>query len=264
MIDQGQALLRAICENPRDDFVRLAYADWLEEEGQGEWSEFIRIGVELSQFPEEYEVCLELLWILERYRGKFPNFLTKKLDTKGVDVASVERFLHLHRREREILECVLPKDKNDSLFFLWEYSRTTDRRIFNGWNSSNGLLVRRGFISEIHCTLKGWYGEHGEGHGPAIVAQQPIERVTLVDREPRQTVAGIYFWERIRSAAKLSQEIYPRFLPGSIFDLLKGFCYCSEGEIRVKNYSDKQSAANALSQACINWARHEAGLPLLT
>jgi uncharacterized protein (TIGR02996 family) len=39
---QGEALLRAICEEPRDDQVRLIFADWLEDHGQPERAAFIR------------------------------------------------------------------------------------------------------------------------------------------------------------------------------------------------------------------------------
>lgn len=39
-------LLRAICETPEDDAPRLAYADWLEERGQTERAELIRVQIE--------------------------------------------------------------------------------------------------------------------------------------------------------------------------------------------------------------------------
>jgi uncharacterized protein (TIGR02996 family) len=47
MPPQGyEPFLRAICENPEDDTVRLAYADWLDENGDPERAEFIRVHVE--------------------------------------------------------------------------------------------------------------------------------------------------------------------------------------------------------------------------
>jgi uncharacterized protein (TIGR02996 family) len=42
------ALLRAICENPREDTPRLVYADWLEENGQPERAAFIRTDVAMA------------------------------------------------------------------------------------------------------------------------------------------------------------------------------------------------------------------------
>lgn len=42
------ALYRAILANPADDTPRLAYADWLEENGHSEEAEFIRLGCQLE------------------------------------------------------------------------------------------------------------------------------------------------------------------------------------------------------------------------
>ena len=43
------ALLAAIRQAPDDDAPRLVYADWLDEHGQTEWAEFIRIQCELAR-----------------------------------------------------------------------------------------------------------------------------------------------------------------------------------------------------------------------
>jgi uncharacterized protein (TIGR02996 family) len=45
-------LLAAIWEHPHDDTVRLAYADWLQENGQPERAEFIRVQCELAALGE--------------------------------------------------------------------------------------------------------------------------------------------------------------------------------------------------------------------
>jgi uncharacterized protein (TIGR02996 family) len=42
MATEGEALFRAVCEEPWDDAVRLVYADWLEEHGQPQRADFIR------------------------------------------------------------------------------------------------------------------------------------------------------------------------------------------------------------------------------
>jgi uncharacterized protein (TIGR02996 family) len=47
-----KALLAAIWAEPQDDTPRLVYADWLEENGQPERAEFIRVQCELAQFDE--------------------------------------------------------------------------------------------------------------------------------------------------------------------------------------------------------------------
>ncbi|SIO60903.1 repeat-companion domain-containing protein [Singulisphaera sp. GP187] len=47
----GQALLKAILDSPDDDAPRLAYADWLESQGEPERGEFIRIQCTLDPMP---------------------------------------------------------------------------------------------------------------------------------------------------------------------------------------------------------------------
>ncbi len=46
MTSDGDALFRAICDQPAEDTPRLVYADWLEENGQPERAEFIRLQCE--------------------------------------------------------------------------------------------------------------------------------------------------------------------------------------------------------------------------
>ncbi len=47
-----EALLAAICAAPDDDLPRLACADWLEEQGQSDRAEIIRVQIELARLPE--------------------------------------------------------------------------------------------------------------------------------------------------------------------------------------------------------------------
>lgn len=55
-MDHERAFLQAIRETPDDDAPRLIYADWLEEQGGGEWAAraaFIRIQCRLAELPED-------------------------------------------------------------------------------------------------------------------------------------------------------------------------------------------------------------------
>src|SRR5829696_7436743 len=46
-VTEREALLRAIIENPEDDAPRLVFADWLDEHGEPDRAEFIRLQIEL-------------------------------------------------------------------------------------------------------------------------------------------------------------------------------------------------------------------------
>ena len=45
---EWEALMRAVCANPDDDLPRLVLADWLDENGEPERAEFIRVQCRLS------------------------------------------------------------------------------------------------------------------------------------------------------------------------------------------------------------------------
>jgi uncharacterized protein (TIGR02996 family) len=47
----GDDLLQAIIDNPDDDALRLVFADWLEDHGELERAEFIRVQIELAKLP---------------------------------------------------------------------------------------------------------------------------------------------------------------------------------------------------------------------
>lgn len=51
-VTDDDAFLKAILADPDDDSPRLIYADWLDEQGQPERAEFIRVQCELARLPE--------------------------------------------------------------------------------------------------------------------------------------------------------------------------------------------------------------------
>lgn len=53
-VNQEEAFLADIAEHPDDDGPRLIFADWLEDHGQPERAEFIRVQVELEPFRDRY------------------------------------------------------------------------------------------------------------------------------------------------------------------------------------------------------------------
>src|SRR5688500_1981869 len=60
-MNDGQALLDAVCETPDDDTPRLVYADWLEENGEADRAEFIRGQIELLRLGPDDRARLPAL-----------------------------------------------------------------------------------------------------------------------------------------------------------------------------------------------------------
>jgi uncharacterized protein (TIGR02996 family) len=52
-MNERAALLRAICETPDDDTPRLVFADWLQEHGEEERAEFIRVQCEAARLAAD-------------------------------------------------------------------------------------------------------------------------------------------------------------------------------------------------------------------
>ena len=49
------AFLRAIAADPADDTVRLAFADWLDEQGEADRAEFIRLQIVSERIRQRVE-----------------------------------------------------------------------------------------------------------------------------------------------------------------------------------------------------------------
>jgi uncharacterized protein (TIGR02996 family) len=59
-MNDGEALFQAILEDPEDTGLRLVYADWLEEHGDADRAEFIRVQCRLEEMAEDDEAWPEL------------------------------------------------------------------------------------------------------------------------------------------------------------------------------------------------------------
>lgn len=84
---EREALLRAVCDSPTDDTPRLIYADWLEENGDPERAEFIRLQCENIRFRRPAQMTAQ------EYL-KFNKLIVRDLDLEH---------LHGHRWRAELL-----------------------------------------------------------------------------------------------------------------------------------------------------------------
>jgi uncharacterized protein (TIGR02996 family) len=112
-----EAFLADIIAHPADDAPRLIYADWLEENGQPERAEFIRVQCRL-------------------------------LDAQPWPPMSLEDMERLQKRERELLKANHQSWGDLPIVFVPRLSVEPLRQ--------NNARYRRGFIADICCTADDW------------------------------------------------------------------------------------------------------------
>ena len=151
-------LLQTILDHPADDTVRLVYADFLEEQGQAERGEFIRVQLRLHQLA-----------------APWPGGMAKA----GYLASEVEE---LRGRERELL--IAGEQQWIAEAFGGMIHATPE------WpDAIQGWEFRRGFVGKIFCSPRCWLA-----HGREIVRAQPVERVELSDRNPAAIASNISVW----------------------------------------------------------------------
>ena len=251
-------LMARIIAAPANNDPRLVLADYLEERGDPR-GEFIRVQCEMAQ-PEGVRVA--------EGRPEHGQIVSvREIDSK--------RSLALRRRERELFNW----HNIERWFSHGPWLRTyTNQAEFTSCNVF-GMLVSRGFVEAVTCTLADWYvtechycqgsGDGGpslichrcrgtgriDGHGPAIVAAQPVQQVTLSDRRPAVTNTVNRLENPICfSWFRATDFDAPARLPAPLFNALTIRAY-------RKDYGTEASAQAALSHACLAWARKAAGLP---
>jgi uncharacterized protein (TIGR02996 family) len=235
---EREAFLRAILEDPADDTPRLAFADWLTDQGEGPRAEFIRVQVELRQYPLAIEEA-----------------------KPGGAIPATKRYGQLRTRERELLLA-----RNDGgATNRWAWGHHVSHLIGEPW-SADSVQFRRGFVESVTLTAADFLR-----HAEALFRAQPITRVTLSDRDAGGAYhdgAGIAFVRRQPSDTRDS----PDTLPDVLFDRLvspesANFVSLHVGDsvgwIELKYFPDAADARDALSDSCVAHGRELAGLPPL-
>lgn len=145
MADEA-ALLAAIIAAPADDTVRLAYADWLEEQDRAARAEFVRVQVELARSePFPAELRQRHVWLLKRQIELISAGGTGPADGWSDFIAA--------------FGAAPPPGVTECRMRHWA----------------------RGFVDSIDCPAEVWFA-----HGDALCAEHPIANVRITEwRLPR-------------------------------------------------------------------------------
>ncbi len=230
-IADGNLLLAGIIEHPEDDDRRLIYADWLEEDGQDDRAEFIRVQVELAGLGDECP------------------------DRQTLDVTNTEI-------EQSIIGvncgrcrwCVLAMRDSGLLLVnqeQWIGKATLLGLVDVGESISERITFRRGFVESVRCAWGSW-----QRHGRAVALAHPVERVDLTDMEPLTNAEGSggnewRYWSWCSAAVMVGDS---HTVPDNVFALLDGR-KCGRNE--WCDYDSEEAALTDLSRVLILLARRE-------
>lgn len=170
---EEESLMATIIEYPDDDTPRLVFADWLQENGEYDRAEFIRIQCELAK-----------------------GFDHKRIRQLQIRELKLSRSLDLRNR------IVLPVLNNSFNFPNYpEHIRGSLR-----YATLNDITYWRGFVENLRCTQEDWILV-----GKKIIKQLPLRRVFISYKEP--DFSGNYYWWSSRGAAyrtpsDIDYEIY--------------------------------------------------------
>lgn len=267
--------LAAIRAEPEDDAPRLIFADWLDENGEPERAEFVRLQIELANI--RCDSC--------KGKGSYSLHTAGGYGMRDIPCDECTS-KSLRRRERELLTNSL------GLWFLrgsgsltWATALTQEEfdRPREAYNPCQ--LVERGFVSALNADFDTLYGGECERceeyrqrrrydptignpghkckecHGPGILPQlvraecAAVERVVVSDKRPMQGGGG-WFW-----GGAVGQSVnHPNYLPmGPLIDEdeRKGVGQIWQATRSGKTpiiYRSESAAFAALSDALLKWA----------
>lgn len=180
MSDDEQAFLNTILAHPDADLPRLVYADWLEEIGQAERAEFIRLQCEYPTSPTPREMDLwgqgsgVWDWNHQEYDGNMA-VITRPYWHDGVVAA--------HGAVQVVIRRGFPAEVRAPL--AWLRGGECDECIDDAgpgrtYQRAPGGVLCTGRV----CPCKGT--GRTPGHLRELVRRWPVTRVVVTDREPER------------------------------------------------------------------------------
>lgn len=200
------AFLSTIVDRPDDDHPRLLMADWLEEQGQGERSEFIRVQVELAK--RDLSACTRCgdPWNSQVRLNSFPVPLAwcARCNIEGPPRPDVDFDAVLRRRERELARkhgvrwAALPFRTRAEVEAAKRTpigccNRHADYLACDCLTQAGDYEFRRGFVESVTCSWADW-----NRHADALLAAAPIVEVTLTDRSRPLLAAELIRWPQVK------------------------------------------------------------------
>lgn len=217
-----RGLLDHILEEPEDDFPRLVYADWLQDNGQPERGAFIHAHIAWERSGPKTALNT-------RKKRQSRTRMWQNLQDLYMTCPPPPGFTHVHD-------------------YGHPYRLSALHSASCGWNFF--LEMGRGFVQRVSCRLLDWM-KFGK-----VLTWHPIEKIEATDVNPEPGPDGLFWWYTIQIGASLGGS--GNRLPGEVFDRLpRNDSRESLGFFR--GYKTREAAERALSDACLAWARDPVG-----
>ncbi len=220
-----------IIANPDDDTPRLVLADWLEENGEETRATFIRVQIQLARIDPRpwHEEC---------------------------DDASACPCYRLHHQERELWDANQETDWMESYVGVFEWGSGHDYipQDKHAKLNANGRIWRRGFVDTVRMGQVEWLKI-----GAKVVRRHPIRDVRLTDKYPAFHDSDKYAWWNNTDAWSGGLALINPALFAIMLEQLEhsgGSAHQANGAVATAVvYQTKQAAFDALSAACLTYAR---------
>jgi uncharacterized protein (TIGR02996 family) len=273
-MSEQEALLRAVCADVKDDTVRLAYADWLDENDEPERASLIRLQIEHARGCGKCNMPDRTVQYLGPYDPQGCDFGVNgyidpcpRCGDGGELDTEIENLLNWHGshwlRQAGLAHPALTAD---GLRPTGEYQRgfvtTIDLNLYSFYggtcNECRGggertVNMRTPPCKCLKCEGLGRFG----GLAAKLFASNPIEHVVLNDRATYSS-AGWAWYNDCRP--KPNVNVPPAAnIPKPIFDeiIYVGRLVCGS---RWKAFHSEAESKEALSRACVNYGRKLVGL----
>lgn len=251
MTDEA-AFRAAILANPADDTVRLVFADWLQEQGDDDRAEFIRVQCRLAVLGDPHDPLdgPKDPWLEARAR-------------LAMDHPEV---VELWQQDKELLAGDYGRN--------WRHwCGPAINAVPPGMPYYDSVAFRRGFVSEVRFQTLADF----QNHAAAVFAAHPVERVVVSNVEPRPHPVDIDTDETDGwYLQRWDQELYPEPFRSQL--LARGresfrippelFQAIPRGPRDVLSFNrwfpTRDAALDAFSHACVAWGRAQASLTATT
>lgn len=253
MNSDGDALLRAILMRPAEDTPRLAYADWLDEHGESERAEFIRVQVEFERLRDVIRPGIEGPVFAEDF--ELVSEMARDWSRK-MRLAGRERELLTADRRREWARVPCPNPQ----CVLGETSPQVCCRTCDGWHEDlfecGGTKqgFRRGFVERVDVPALSWLFErHGVSYGRSD--SQQAWRVTdwaLAVASAHPVTEFAFPFPELVFVGEGEVAAESGDLPKPLYELL---CCDRRARHGLAVFADEPELMNALATAAADWVR---------